>query len=71
LPVARWLNAGLAQLADQYLMAPRLFTDAPTARLLAEHRSGRRNNARKLWPLLMAELWAERWNVEIDPVRVG
>ena len=63
-PVARWLNAGLAELADRYLMAPRLFKDAPTASLLAEHRSGRRNNARKLWPLLMAELWAERWNVE-------
>ena len=63
-PVARWLNAGLAQLADRYLTAPRLFKDAPTASLLVEHRSGRRNNARKLWPLLMAELWAERWNVE-------
>src|SRR5690349_8687929 len=30
-PVSRWLNAGLAQLADRYLMAPRLFRDAPTA----------------------------------------
>jgi asparagine synthase (glutamine-hydrolysing) len=70
-PVARWLNAGLAQLADRYLTAPRLFRDAPTAKLLVEHRSGQRNNARKLWPLLMAELWAERWNVETDPVRVG
>jgi len=66
-PVARWLNAGLASLADRYLMAPRLFRDAPTAALLAEHRSGRRNNARKLWPLLMAELWAERWNVDTEP----
>ena len=65
-PVARWLNAGLAQLADRYLMAPRLFRDAPTARLLVEHRNGRRNNARKLWPLLMAELWAERWNVDTE-----
>ena len=64
-PVARWLNAGLASLADRHLATPRLFKDAPTARLLAEHRSGARNNARKLWPILMAELWAERWNVEI------
>src|SRR5207237_121339 len=38
---------------------------ATTARLLAEHRAGKSNNARKLWPILMAELWAERWNVEI------
>jgi asparagine synthase (glutamine-hydrolysing) len=64
-PVARWLNAGLGALADRHLAAPRLYRDAPTARLLAEHRTGRRNNARKLWPILMAELWAERWNVEL------
>jgi len=63
-PVARWLNTGLRSLADRYLAAPRLFPDAPTAHLLAEHRAGARNNARKLWPILMAELWAERWNVE-------
>jgi asparagine synthase (glutamine-hydrolysing) len=63
-PVARWLNAGLASLADRHLAAPRLFPGAPTARLLAEHRSGARNNARKLWPILMAELWAERWKVD-------
>jgi len=70
-PVARWLNTGLASLADRYLRAPRLYPDAPLARLLAEHRSGKRNHARKLWPLLMAELWAERWNVETEPARLG
>ncbi len=69
-PVARWLNAGLRSLADRHLAAPRLFPDAPTARLLAEHRAGARNNARKLWPILMAELWAEQWNVDTEPVRV-
>src|SRR6266571_814144 len=63
-PVARWLNAGLRSLADRYLAAPRLFRDAPTARLLAEHRAGARNNARKLWPILMAELWAEKWSLD-------
>jgi len=63
-PVARWLNTGLRALADRHLAAPRLFRDAPTARLLAEHRAGARDNARKLWPILMAELWAERWNVD-------
>jgi asparagine synthase (glutamine-hydrolysing) len=63
-PVARWLNGDLADLASRHLARPRLFPGAPTASLLAEHRAGRRNHARKLWPLLMAELWAERWNVE-------
>ena len=31
--------------------------------LFAEHRAGRANHARKLWPVLMAEMWAERWKV--------
>jgi asparagine synthase (glutamine-hydrolysing) len=70
-PVARWLNTGLSALADRLLARPRLFPAAPTAQLLAEHRALRRNNARKLWPILMAELWAERWNVDPEPVGLG
>src|SRR5881409_2589069 len=70
-PVARWLNTGLAPLADRYLAAPRLYPAAPTGRLLAEHRAGIGNNVRKLWPILIAELWAERWNVDTEPARLG
>ncbi len=62
-PVARWLNTGLATLADRHLRAPRLFPGAPVGRLLDEHRAGTSNHARRLWPILMAELWAERWGV--------
>jgi asparagine synthase (glutamine-hydrolysing) len=62
-PVARWLNTGLASLADRHLAGPRFGGDR-VPRLLAEHRSGRANHARKLWPVLIAQLWAERWNVE-------
>src|SRR6266516_2486179 len=69
-PVARFLNAGLAPLADRYLAAPHLAPDRVRP-LLAEHRAGRANHARKLWPVLMAELWAERWHVDMDPLRVG
>jgi asparagine synthase (glutamine-hydrolysing) len=65
-PVARWLARGLAPLAERRFAAPRLFPGAGLAQLFAEHRAGRRNHARKLWPLLMAELWAERWNVEVQ-----
>jgi len=53
-PVARWLNTGLAPLADRLLHTP----------LLAEHRTGRRNHARRLWPQLMLALWSERWGVD-------
>ena len=70
-PVARWLNGGLADLASRHLARPRLFPFAPTAMLLAEHRAGRRNHARKLWPILMAELWAERWAVDTEPTQSG
>jgi asparagine synthase (glutamine-hydrolysing) len=62
-PVARWLNTGLAPLADRVLARSR-FAGSSAATLLAEHRAGRANHARKLWPILMAELWAERWNVD-------
>lgn len=55
-PVARWLNTGLASLADRLLDTP----------LLAEHRARRRNHARRLWPQLMLALWGERWDVSID-----
>jgi asparagine synthase (glutamine-hydrolysing) len=54
-PVARWLNTGLASLADRLLDTP----------LLAEHRSRRRNHARRLWPQLMLALWSERWGVQV------
>jgi asparagine synthase (glutamine-hydrolysing) len=54
-PVARWLNTGLAPLADRLLNTP----------LLAEHRTGRRNHARRLWPQLMLALWSERWGVDL------
>jgi len=64
-PVARWLNGALAGVVDRYLGAPRLVPRERVAPLLAEHRAGTRNHARALWPLLAAERWAERWNVEI------
>ena len=54
-PVARWLNTGLAPLADRLLDTP----------LLAEHRTGHSNHARRLWPQLMLALWSERWGVDI------
>ncbi|HUL03585.1 MAG TPA: asparagine synthase (glutamine-hydrolyzing) [Gemmatimonadales bacterium] len=63
-PVARWLNTGLAPVADRVLAKSRL-AGPRAATLLADHRAGRANHARKLWPILMAELWAERWNVDL------
>ena len=64
-PVASWLNGALAPLVDRLLATPRFGADrVPT--LVAEHRAGHANHARRLWPMLMGELWAERWNVSVD-----
>ena len=61
-PVASWLKGALADRAGRYFTAPR-FGGARVPALWAEHRQGKANHARKLWPILMAELWADRWNV--------
>ena len=63
-PVAAWLSGALAERADRYFRAPRLGGDEIPA-LWAEHRAGRANHARKLWPILMAEIWADRWKVDL------
>ncbi|HTY06339.1 MAG TPA: asparagine synthase (glutamine-hydrolyzing) [Gemmatimonadales bacterium] len=63
-PVAAWLTGALAERADRYFRAPRLGGERVPA-LWAEHRSGRANHARKLWPILMAEIWADRWKVDL------
>ena len=61
-PVASWLNGALADRAERYFTAPRFGGERVPA-LWHEHRQGKANHARKLWPILMAELWADRWNV--------
>jgi hypothetical protein len=57
------LVTALAPLAERCFTRPRLGGERVPA-LWAEHRAGRRNHARKLWPILMAELWGERWGVD-------
>lgn len=63
-PVAAWLTGALAERAGRHFTAPRLGGERVPV-LWAEHRAGRANHARKLWPILMAELWADRWNVSV------
>lgn len=65
-PIASWINQGLRDEVDRLLAADRLdaqgwFRAGPVATLLAEHRDGRANHARRLWPLVMFQRWHERW----------
>jgi asparagine synthase (glutamine-hydrolysing) len=67
-PVARWLNGPLASELDRLLEPSRVraagILDANVvSRLIAEHRSGQRDNRKQLWTLMMLEYWRERYNV--------
>jgi asparagine synthase (glutamine-hydrolysing) len=65
-PVDRWLNGPLCDEANR-LLAPDRLTQAgvlDAARvgdLVSEHRRGRANHARALWPLVVLQRWRERW----------
>ncbi|MFO1311958.1 MAG: asparagine synthase (glutamine-hydrolyzing) [Burkholderiales bacterium] len=66
MPLTEWLAGKLAGELDDHL-GPRglarrgIFRDGVLARLLAEHRRGRRNHAGRLWTLLILERWFRRY----------
>jgi asparagine synthase (glutamine-hydrolysing) len=66
MPLSEWLAGRLAHELDEHLgeggLARRgLFRDGVLGRLLAEHRSRRRNHAGRLWALLILERWFRRY----------
>src|SRR6185436_10014445 len=66
IPVARWLNAQLRELAGDLLAPDRLraqglFNEQAVGRLLWEHWNGRRDNRKGLWTLIMFQLWYDRY----------
>jgi asparagine synthase (glutamine-hydrolysing) len=65
-PVAAWINDGLRTEVDRLLDVERLRAQGVlrgerVRQLLKEHRGGRANHARALWPLVVYERWRERW----------
>jgi asparagine synthase (glutamine-hydrolysing) len=66
MPVAPWLRGELRPLLLD-LLAPRrvceagLFCPATVQRLVDEHLTGKKDNRKHLWALLMFELWRENW----------
>jgi asparagine synthase (glutamine-hydrolysing) len=65
-PVAEWINRGLRTVVDGLLAPERLHAEgvlhpARVGQLLSEHRDGRANHARALWPLIIYRAWRERW----------
>jgi len=68
-PVASWINRGLASEVDRLLAPERLraqgLVDAQfVTELLAAHRSGRANFAKALWTLIVLQYWIENWGGE-------
>jgi asparagine synthase (glutamine-hydrolysing) len=65
-PIATWINHGLRGEVDRLLDAGHLrqqglLDPVVVERLLSEHRSGRANHARPLWPLIVLQYWFENW----------
>jgi len=65
-PIAAWLADPLAAQMEDQIARGSLYQEGwvradATARLLAEHRSGRADRSHLLWPLLAAGLWLDRF----------
>jgi asparagine synthase (glutamine-hydrolysing) len=66
LPLNAWLRTSLAPLLRDYLHPDRLrdaglLNPVAVGALLDDHLSGRRDCGQQLWPLLLLEMWRERW----------
>ncbi|HEV7484281.1 MAG TPA: asparagine synthase (glutamine-hydrolyzing) [Thermoanaerobaculia bacterium] len=65
-PIASWINNGLRHEVDRLLAPARLrdqglLDEQHVADLLVAHRSGRANNAKPLWALIVLQYWIENW----------
>ncbi len=70
MPVSKWLNGPLKPLVDDFLSRRRiedqgLFSFDIIDKLLKEHACGKKDNRLHIWPLLVFELWLERWKPEL------
>ncbi len=66
MPLTEWIAGRLQRELDDHLgpgglMRRGIFRDGELARILAEHRRGRRNHAGRLWALLILERWFRRY----------
>ena len=64
-PVASWLRAELKDLLTDTLaphhLAPGIFNTHEVQTLIHQHLAGSHNHAKKLWTLLVFQLWWDRW----------
>lgn len=65
-PVARWLNGALRSLVDEHLngsvlRAQGLFDPVLVQRIIEEHRTHKADHRKKLWTLLVFQMWREKY----------
>jgi asparagine synthase (glutamine-hydrolysing) len=65
-PLAKWFRKELTPLLESYLNEARIekegiFDPSYVRRLIDDHRSGRSDNRKPLWTLLVFELWKEKY----------
>jgi asparagine synthase (glutamine-hydrolysing) len=60
-PLADWFRRELRELAGDVLLASPLLRREAVETLLREHADGRADHGRRLWCLLMLELWQRRY----------
>jgi asparagine synthase (glutamine-hydrolysing) len=66
IPLARWLRTDLNPLMHELLSRDALqksgvFNEAPVTRLIEEHESGHADHRKKLWTLMVFQLWHNAW----------
>lgn len=66
IPLARWLRTDLNPLmhellSDDALKKSAVFNAGPIQRLIAEHESGTADHRKKLWTLIVFQLWHAQW----------
>jgi asparagine synthase (glutamine-hydrolysing) len=65
-PLARWFRGPFRPVIEDYVLGPRatsrgLFDTGVVRRLVAEHQSGERNHADRLWSLVNFEMWMRQF----------
>ena len=65
-PIGRWLQNELKPLSDRLLSkasieASGFFDHAIVQQLKAEHEGGTRDHRKKLWTLMVFQMWYEQW----------
>jgi len=65
-PIAPWINRGLRGEVDRLLHPDAIGKEGvlpalPIRELLSDHRAGRANHARALWPVVVLRLWLDHW----------